>query len=66
VLARDAFGIKPLFWSAAGTRVAFASELTALARLPAFSRELDPDAVEAFVAALPVLGRAGAGVAVGS
>src|SRR4051812_7363093 len=29
VLARDAFGIKPLFWSAAGGRLTFASELRA-------------------------------------
>ena len=33
-----------------GGRLAFASELTALARAPGFSRELDPDAVEAFLA----------------
>jgi asparagine synthase (glutamine-hydrolysing) len=50
VLARDAFGIKPLFWSATGERLAFASELTALARAPGFSRELDPDALEAYLA----------------
>src|SRR5919206_2700729 len=39
---------------AAGTArdgpLAFASELTALARLPGFSRELDPDALEAYLA----------------
>jgi len=50
LLARDRFGIKPLFYAAAGGRLAFASELTALAHAPGFSRELDPDAVEAFLA----------------
>jgi asparagine synthase (glutamine-hydrolysing) len=50
LLARDPFGIKPLFWSAAADRLAFASELTALARLPGFSRELDPDGLEAYLA----------------
>jgi len=50
LLARDRFGIKPLFYAARGGRIAFASELTALAHSPGFSRELDPDAVEAFLA----------------
>src|SRR5215210_2679767 len=48
LLARDRFGIKPLFYAARGGRLAFASELTALAYSPGFSRELDPDAIEAF------------------
>ena len=50
MLARDRFGIKPLFYAADGGRLAFASELTALTHAPGFSRELDPDAVEAFLA----------------
>jgi asparagine synthase (glutamine-hydrolysing) len=50
VLARDPFGIKPLFWSAAGGRLTFASELRALARDPRFSRDLDGDALEAYLA----------------
>jgi asparagine synthase (glutamine-hydrolysing) len=50
LLARDRFGIKPLFYAADGGRLAFASELTALTHAPGFSRELDPDAVEAFLA----------------
>src|SRR5215216_5487239 len=50
LMARDRFGIKPLFYAAGGGRLAFASELTALAHAPGFSRELDPDAVEAFLA----------------
>src|ERR687893_689837 len=50
LLARDRFGIKPLFYAAHGGRLAFASELTALAHAPGLSRELDPDAIEAFLA----------------
>ena len=50
VLARDRFGIQPLFYAQRGGRLAFASELTALAHAPGFSRELDPDAVAAFLA----------------
>jgi asparagine synthase (glutamine-hydrolysing) len=51
LLARDAFGIKPLFYAPlAGGGLAFASELTALMRHPAVSRELDPDALEAYLA----------------
>jgi asparagine synthase (glutamine-hydrolysing) len=49
VLARDPFGIKPLYWSACGGRLAFASELKALRRAPGFSTELDLDALEAFL-----------------
>src|SRR3954452_11435262 len=51
VLARDRFGIKPLFHARLrdGT-LAFASELSALARAPEFPRELDPDGLEAYLA----------------
>jgi len=49
VLARDRFGIKPLYWSAAGGVLSFASELKSLLRRPALSREVDLDAVEAFL-----------------
>ncbi|MEA2150663.1 MAG: hypothetical protein QOD69_2493, partial [Solirubrobacteraceae bacterium] len=48
LLARDRFGIKPLYWRAAGGVLSFASELKALRGLPGFAGEIDPDAVEAF------------------
>jgi asparagine synthase (glutamine-hydrolysing) len=48
VLARDRFGIKPLYYRVAGDTLAFGSELKALLTLPGFSRELDPDALEAY------------------
>jgi len=45
VLARDRFGIKPLYYHHAGGELSFASELDALTKV-----ELDLDAVEAFLA----------------
>jgi asparagine synthase (glutamine-hydrolysing) len=50
VLARDPFGIKPLYYRVSRGTLGFASELKSLLRDPEFSRELDPDAVEAFLA----------------
>ena len=50
VLARDRFGIKPLYYRLEGGRLSFASELKALLADPAFSREVDLDALEAFLA----------------
>jgi len=48
-LARDRFGIRPLFLFSAPGLVAFASEAKALLRHPAVSRELDPTSlVETF------------------
>jgi asparagine synthase (glutamine-hydrolysing) len=48
VLARDRFGIKPLYYRIADDTLAFGSELKALLAVPGFSRELDPDALEAY------------------
>ena len=45
VLARDAFGIKPLYYRADGADLLFASELRALPR-----GDLDPEALQAFLA----------------
>src|SRR4051794_14554316 len=51
VLARDRFGIKPLFHARLRDgSLAFASELSALRLAPGFSRELDPDGLEAYLA----------------
>ncbi|MDQ3822990.1 MAG: asparagine synthase (glutamine-hydrolyzing), partial [Actinomycetota bacterium] len=51
VLARDRVGKKPLLWTRLpdGT-LAFASELKALLRLPEVSREVDRDAIDAYLA----------------
>jgi asparagine synthase (glutamine-hydrolysing) len=51
VLARDRLGKKPLLWTrlADGT-LAFASELKALLRLPGTSREVDLEAIDAYLA----------------
>jgi asparagine synthase (glutamine-hydrolysing) len=48
-LVRDRFGEKPLFYGWIGDRLAFASELKALRRLPEFHSELDRDAVALYL-----------------
>jgi asparagine synthase (glutamine-hydrolysing) len=50
VLARDRFGIKPLYYRVAEGQLSFASELKALLRQPGFSREIDHEALESFLA----------------
>jgi asparagine synthase (glutamine-hydrolysing) len=50
VLARDRFGIKPLYYRVEQGELSFGSELKALLRQPGFSRELDLDALQAFLA----------------
>ena len=50
VIARDRFGIKPLYYRLTGDSLSFASELKALVRQPGFSREIDQEALEAFLA----------------
>jgi asparagine synthase (glutamine-hydrolysing) len=50
VLARDRFGIKPLYYRAHGGTLSFASELKALLPQPGLSRAIDPLALECFLA----------------
>ena len=44
LLARDRFGVKPLFYATLGTQIVFASELKAITALPDFRPELDRQA----------------------
>jgi asparagine synthase (glutamine-hydrolysing) len=50
LLARDRFGIKPLYYELTDGRLSFASELKALLRQPDFSRQVDPQALNSFLA----------------
>jgi asparagine synthase (glutamine-hydrolysing) len=50
LLARDRFGIKPLFYRLANGSLSFASELKSMLEQPEFSREIDPRALAAFLA----------------
>jgi asparagine synthase (glutamine-hydrolysing) len=49
VVARDRFGIKPLYLWQTERHLAFASELKAMLRHPDFPRDVDHDAVEAYL-----------------
>jgi asparagine synthase (glutamine-hydrolysing) len=50
LLARDPFGIKPLYYRVAGGVLSFASELKALVRQPGFEGDIDLEALEAYLA----------------
>jgi asparagine synthase (glutamine-hydrolysing) len=50
LLARDRMGIKPLHYAIDGKRLVFASELKALLRDPALRREIDPIALDQYLA----------------
>jgi asparagine synthase (glutamine-hydrolysing) len=50
LLARDRFGIKPLYYRCVDGCLSFASELKAMLEQPGFSREIDPKAVSAYLA----------------
>ncbi len=49
MLARDRFGIKPLYYAQQGSRLIFSSELRSLLQHPEISRETDPDAVDLYL-----------------
>jgi asparagine synthase (glutamine-hydrolysing) len=50
LLARDRFGIKPLYYRLVDGTLSFASELKAMLAQPGFSRQIDPRAVAAYLA----------------
>jgi asparagine synthase (glutamine-hydrolysing) len=50
LLARDRFGIKPLYYRLADRDLSFASELKAMLEQPGFSRAIDPEAMAAYLA----------------
>ncbi len=50
LLARDRFGIKPLYYRRVGSELSFGSELKALLQQPGFSRAIDPEALAAYLA----------------
>jgi asparagine synthase (glutamine-hydrolysing) len=50
LLARDRFGIKPLYYRQTGEGLAFASELKSLLEDPGFPRDIDPHALAAYLA----------------
>jgi asparagine synthase (glutamine-hydrolysing) len=50
LLARDRFGIKPLYYRVRDGGLSFASELKAMLEQPGFSRQIDPEAVSAYLA----------------
>ncbi|MDH5680826.1 MAG: asparagine synthase (glutamine-hydrolyzing), partial [Spirochaetota bacterium] len=50
LLARDRAGKKPLYYAEIGGELVFASELKALTRYPGFRREIDPIALQKYLA----------------
>jgi asparagine synthase (glutamine-hydrolysing) len=51
-LARDHFGVKPLYYAHQGRRFAFASEIKSLLELPEMPREVDLEALHQFLTLL--------------
>lgn len=58
VLARDRFGIKPLYYGSLDGTLFFASELRAFRRIPGFPNRLDPASLRRYLAYLYVPGPA--------
>jgi asparagine synthase (glutamine-hydrolysing) len=54
VLGRDRVGKKPLFYFYDGSRIAFASEMKAILKIPGVPREIDPQAVSDYFSLLYV------------
>jgi asparagine synthase (glutamine-hydrolysing) len=55
-LARDHFGIKPLYYWQQGRQLAFASEVKALLEVPGIAAQMDPKALHAYLTFLWVPG----------
>ena len=49
ILARDHFGVKPLYYVQRGRQLAFASEAKSLFHLPGMNAEVDPDSLNKFL-----------------
>jgi asparagine synthase (glutamine-hydrolysing) len=49
LVGRDRLGVKPIYWLSDAKRVAFASEAKALLELPGVAREVDPNALAAYL-----------------
>ena len=49
LLARDRLGIKPLYYTQAGERLSFASEVKALLRVPGVQARLDPEGLSLYL-----------------
>lgn len=50
LLARDRLGIKPLYIVANSAYLAFSSELKSILEIPGFERQIDPDALQEYLA----------------
>jgi len=49
ILARDRIGQKPLYYCQQGGRFIFASELKAILKVPGISKEINPNAIDAYL-----------------
>ena len=49
LLARDGFGVKPLYYIHDGKRLAFASEVKSFLDLPGFQARMDPEALHSYL-----------------